>query len=521
MDFDPFSDFFDIDPLFSSRRRPTNAEIEEIIEYFIDDTLSIAEAEAAMERLARAQKRVLPRLLDLAASPDPPLHLTALTLLREMDLAQATKPLHQLLEDPNLDDEHKMSILHTLQALGGLSPDENPFVYLRDPEAMFRKSQEAILDSLQDPLQLETVLETIFEGNMPIQKNPEILSAMAYTQDRRVLPLLLCLLHAPDDAIVIGAIEALQVLQDPGTIPILEERARYDPSQEVRQTAQEAVAYLVAEAGSRPPSIFELPIAPPPLVQCLISTLDGSGGQIIVIMRQPPEAEDTYLFWDLMFNDHEGIKDCFGGQSYDPDEVEEMIAEGLAEVGIEMVEISLERARAEIERAYQTTLKADRRLPLSYMGWQSWLQGEDPEPIEAFPLPEVTVAEQADLLERCGELTDLDEFESWFFNPEELGGLERKFRQLAKQDGANDAIEALISQGIKAIVDDQRRRLLHERLQRQAWLLAQVYEDEEIPKLALVAADGLSDEAELPLEEHPLLREMMFDSFFNAAGWEI
>jgi hypothetical protein len=92
---------------------------------------------------------------------------------------------------------------------------------------------------------------------------------------------------------------------------------------------------------------------------------------------------------------------------------------------------------------------------------------------------------------------------------------------LAKQGGADDAIEALISQGIKAIVDDQRRRLLHERLQRQAWLLAQVYEDEEIPKLALAAADGLSDEAELPLEEHPLLREMMFDSFFNAAGWEI
>jgi HEAT repeat protein len=521
MSFDPFSDFFDIDPLFSSRRRPTDAEIEEIIERFIDDTLSIAEAEAAMERLARAQKRVLPRLLDMAASPDPRLHVTAMTLLREMDLTRATKPLHQLLEDPNLDDDHKMAILHTMQALGGLSPDENPFVYLRDPETMFRKSQDAILNSFQDPLQLETVLQTMLEGNMPVQKNPEILSAMAYTQDRRVLPLLLCLLHAPDDAIVIGAIEALQVLQDPGTIPILEERARYDPSQEVRQTAQEAAAYLIAEAGSRPPSIFELPIAPPPLARCIISTLDGSGGQIVVIVRQAPEAEGTYLFWDLMFNDHEGIKDCFGGQSYDADEVEEMIVDGLAEVGIELVEISLERARTEIERAYQTTLKAGRRLPLSYMGWQSWLQGEDPEPVAVFPLPEITPDEQANLLERCGELTDLDEFESWFFNPEELGGIERKFRQLAKQGGTDDAIEALISQGINAIVDDQRRRLLQARLQRQAWLLAQIYEDEEIPKLALAAADALSDKAGLPLEEHPLLREMMFESFFNAAGWGI
>lgn len=521
MDFDPFSDFFDVDPLFSSRRRPTEAEIEEIIEHFIDDTLSIAEAEAAMERLGRVQKRVVPRLLDMAASPDPRLHLTAMTLLSEMNLTQATQPLRQLLEDPDLDDDHKMSILHTLQALGGLSPDENPFVYLRDPDAMFRKSQDAILNSLQDPLQLETVLQTMLEGNMPVQKNPEILSAMAYNQDRRVLLLLLCLLHAPDDNVVIGAIEALQVLQDPGTVQILEERAEYDPSPEVRQAAQEAATYLTTEADSPPLSIFELPIAPPPLARCLISTLDGSGGQIVVIVRQAPEAEATYLFWDLMFNDREGIKDCFGGQSFDADEVEEMIADGLAEVGIEMIEISLERARAEVERAYQTTLKAGRRLPLSYMGWESWLQGEDPEPVEDFPLPEITAEEEADLLERCGELTELDEFESWFFNPEELGGLERKFRQLSKQGATDDAIEVLISQAINAIVDDQRRRLLQERLQRQAWLLAQVYEDEEIPKLALAAADSLSDDAELPLEEHPLLREMMFDSFFNTAGWGI
>jgi HEAT repeat protein len=114
MDFDPFADFFDVDPLFSSRRRPTEAEIEEIIEHFIDDTLSIAEAEAAMERLGRVQKRVVPRLLDMAASPDPHLHLTAMTLLSEMNLTQATQPLRQLLEDPDLDDDHKMSILHTL-----------------------------------------------------------------------------------------------------------------------------------------------------------------------------------------------------------------------------------------------------------------------------------------------------------------------------------------------------------------------------------------------------------------------
>lgn len=515
-------DFFEIDPLFSSDRRPTNAEIDEIIGYFVDETLSVIEAEAAIERLARAKKRVLPRLLDMAASPDPDLHQVASTLLREIGITAAIEPLRELLEDPDLDDEHKMSLLYALQALGGLSEEENPFLYLRDPETMFQKTQDAILDSFQNPLELEMVLQTIMTGSVPIQNNPDILPAMAGVHDQRLLPLLLCLLHAPDDEVVMGVIEALTVLQNPAAAPILEERARHDPSPAVRQAAQDAVDQLSSEtAEDRPTSIFDLPVAPPPLERCLISTIDGSGGQILVIIRDDPEDDYGYLFWDVMFNDYEGIKDCFGGRSLSSDEVEDMIAEGLADIGIETIEISLEQARQEIERAYQITLEANRRLPLSYMGWGSWLQGEEPESAVVFPLPKLTPGEQPALLERCHELADLDEFESWFFNPDELGELEGRFRQLIKRGRTDEAIEDLISEGIKTIVDDQRRRLLHERLQRQAWLLAQIYEEEEIPRLALAAAAGLADDAPSPLEEHPLLREMMFHSFYNASGWAV
>jgi hypothetical protein len=520
-DYFSSEDFFEIDPLFSSERRPTEAEIDEIIGRFLAETLSVVEAEAAIERLTRAKSRVLPRLLSMAASPDPELHQTAIVLLREMELTKAINPLRELLENPDLEDEHKMSILHALDALGGLPTGENPFQYLRDPETMFRKTQEATLNSFQDPLELETVLHTITAGNMPIQDNPNILPAMASIQDRRLFPLLLCLLHADDDDIVMGAIDALVILQDPDAAPILRERANYDPSPEVRAEAGEAADHLSQETtDSRPPSIFDLPLAPPPLVRCLISTIDGNGGQVLVIVRKHSHDEDKFLFWDVMFNDHEGIKDCFGGQTHDDDEVEAFIADGLAEIGIETLEISLEQARAEVERAYQVTLEAGRRLPLSYMGWQSWLQGEDPAPVEVFPLPIITPKEQVALFERCGELTDLDEFESWFFNPEDLHGLERKFRQLIHRSNADKAIETLISKAITTIVDDRYRQLLRERLQRQAWLLAQIYEGDEIPKLAIAAASGLSETSPSRLEDHPLLREMMYNSFFNAIGWE-
>ncbi len=110
--FDPdLFDFDYVDPLFSSPRRPTDAEIEEIIECFVNQDLSMAEAEAAYERLSKAKKRVMPRLLEMAASPDPKLYQTATVLLAEIGIDKAAEPLHQLLEDPALEDEHKMSIL--------------------------------------------------------------------------------------------------------------------------------------------------------------------------------------------------------------------------------------------------------------------------------------------------------------------------------------------------------------------------------------------------------------------------
>jgi HEAT repeat protein len=518
--FDPdLFDFDYVDPLFSSPRRPTEAEIEEIIECFVNQDLSMAEAEAAFERLSKAKKRVMPRLLEMAASPDPKLYQTATVLLAEVGIDKATEALHQLLEDPALEDEHKMSILHALQALGGIPEGEDPFVYLRNPEAMLRKSREAILSLIQHPLQLETVLQAILEGDMPGMATPEALTAMAQSQDRRVLPLFLCLLHAPEDDAIMAAIEALKVLGEPATIPILEERATYDPSPAVRQAAQEAATHLTSAAPAQPASIFELPVAPPPLVSCRLSTIDGNGGQVLFIIRRTPD--DTYEFLDLMFNDHQGIKDCFGGQAEDIDEVEDMIADGLGEMGIDLVDISIEMARAETERAYQTALKAGRRLPPSYMSWKPWLQGEDPEPVEIFPLPELSAREQADLLARSDELIALEEFDSWAFNPSELQDLERKFGRLANRKNADEALEKLISQGIRKVVDDHHRQLLRERLERQAWLLTQLYGDEDIPKLVLAAAAGLADGADLPPEEHPLLREMMMASLTNALDdWE-
>ncbi len=152
------------------------------------------------------------------------------------------------------------------------------------------------------------------------------------------------------------------------------------------------------------------------------------------------------------------------------------------------------------------------------MAWQTWLVGEDSRTVETFPLPELSAEELPRLLAKCDELFSLDEFSSWFFNSDELGQLKRKAWKALRGRGGN--LEQLISAGVQQLVTVPRCRLLRRRLERQAWLLAQLYEDEEVPKLALAAAAGLADESPGSLLQHPLLREMVFRSFVNSFDLE-
>jgi hypothetical protein len=506
-----------MDPLFFSTQRPTDAEIAEIVRHFVAGDLSNAEAEAAFERLGKAKKRVLPAVVTLCRSSDPELYQAGVLLAKEINLTWARGPLRELLEDPSLDDEHKMSLLTALEALGGLNPGENPLIYLRDPRAALDKSHEAFLDSLQDPFQLGVLLEREFDASNGCNLiDPIVLQGMASTQDRRLRPLLMCLVHAPEDSLALAAIEALRILGDNSVVATLEERAHYDSSPSVRKAARRAVADLSRDPSASPPSILHLPLAPPPVVRCLISTIDGNGGQVCLVVRQV--TGDGPVVLDIMFNDHEGISDCEVAEGETVEELEKSLVSGLEDIGIEMVDIGLPQARAELERAYQVTLRCHKRLPPNYLAWRSWLCGEDPRPVDSYPLPRLQPHERDGLLARSSELLYLDEFASWAFEPNSVGDMERKYRKLARRGSDGDALETLINQALEHSAHRSWCDLVESRLERQAWLLAQVYEEEDIPKMTLAAAAALSSDSSVRPTDHPLLREMMRRTLLGVAA---
>ena len=496
------------------KKEETSSLIARFKEGLISGKMNIEEGERIIERLRSLADNAVPRVVEMLASSNKDTRNVAVVLLRELDDPRAVEPLKRMLYKPDYSDEEKLKILQVLDVLGATVDKDTFRRVISDPDALLKRSLDRLLEVIEDPFQVEGLLE-IMEEEPPEMQEQYVRDMLAPLADRRLLLMLTTLLHSEHDAVVVAAVDAIERLREPAVIPLLEERAQYDHSRRVRHAAENAALRLRTRIGApdeKHPSQPWITPSPLPLAYCLLSTIDGSGGQVLFIAREQPDGDLQTV--DLMFNDHEGIKDCFS-VAVDEEELDEMVD---SFSGHEFVDISLERARAEVARAYQVTLDAHRRLPPAFMAWQSWLEGKDSRLIEEFPLPPLEPSRQTELLAECAELLTLDEFDYWFFNPDEVKSFVPRYYKLLRRgqaDRGQAPFEALLDKAIKAVVDNKCRRLLPERLRRQAWLLAQLYEEEEIPLRALAAAAALEENV---IVEHPLLRDMMDRSFLNAVG---
>lgn len=488
--------------------------VDRFIEGLLNDELRLGEGERIVEQLQESSALAVPYAAEKLTSPDDDTRGAVFVLLREIGDKRAARPLRRMLSQPEYGDREKLRVIQTLDALGAPVDRATFLRAISDPDTLIRGSLEEMLETIDDPDVVAGFLDMMTDSppEMLTLYLSEVLTPLA---DRRLLLLLTALLYDESDETILVAIDALERLKEPATIPLLEERAQYDSSPQVRHAAESAALRLLARVG--PPDDRELTwpwaVPPPfPLAYCMLCTMDGNGGQVLLVSRRQPDGK--LATFDLMFNDHEGIKDCFN-VVLDEIELEEMMD---TFSGVEFVDVRLERARDVLAAAYQTTLEAGRRFPPTLLAYRGWLKGEDNREVDESPLPSLDPARREELLSECADLLDLDEFDFWFFNPDEVADFMPRYRELMRERKAvrgKSAYEKLIDQAIESLVDEKYRGLLASRLRRQAWLLAQIYEDLDISLWALVAADALQDNVTVT---HPLLRELMDYSFDNA--WE-
>ncbi len=492
----------------ANRAELSEADLHDIFQQLMDETTRQDEARLSIEKLKMYRRQVIPRLVEMLRSPSKKERQMATLTLIELDDQAVIPALSKILHDNSANDAVKFAVISTLIGLGAdLSPDEM-LAQLRDPVQTMRQSMDEMLARMDREAERANFLANL--QNYPTEIMEGIIADIGASGHSHALYILNPLLHYSDEEIVLTVIAALDNLKNPAAIPALQELVNYDFAPDVISEARRVVGRLTMRASVQEDltgtetTEHELN----PLHGVWVSTIDGNGSQLAMVTREQP---NNYLqILNVMFNDYQGIKDCFGADLLEEEELDDIFDQAETS-GISMVKVSLAACQHFLHKARQINLEEGYLIPLEYEAWKSFLgTSQHKEIVEPAPIG-VDIDEQPELFEECARLLELRQFSSWFFDPliwldyEAARSALRRARGREKERRRAE----IIRRGLSDIIDYDFRRLLRERLRHQAWVLKRLYEDEKISKWAMAAAVGLDPRLGIPLHEHPLLRGMM------------
>ena len=327
--------------------------------------------------------------------------------------------------------------------------------------------------------------------------------------------LLRALLHDDDPAVQRLALRELTRMREPGSAGSVGRLARTTGEDELRAEAIAAGQRLrlqVVDAEVADEADEPLPF--PEVDRALLSMIDGSGGQVILVVRR--WSTGLLSFVDIFHQDDWGIKGVFGA-SRTQEENAEGVIEGLEEAGIDLVEVDLATVRGTVDRALGVNAATGHRVPPAFELWEPLLHDTyppaDDEPLAAAELDDAPSAGRRDLVAKGGELAAHPWFESWGFDvprtsaamahaPPPKGGrlTDRQYRPLIEQ-----------------LVDPPTCAAFRRRLRRQAWLFEQDGERRE-RDVSLATAADLAAAGPADLAKQPFLRGLIEQSVRHVVG---
>ena len=325
--------------------------------------------------------------------------------------------------------------------------------------------------------------------------------------------LLRALVHLPDSVLVRLAVSELVRLRDHAAVGALRRLIQTTRDADIRAEAEAAERRLRLQIVDRSrPTSEEEPVPWLPLDGVHLSAVDGAGAQVLLLLRRWEAG--TRLVADVLQTDTWGIKDAFGRYRSPAGELAELTVESFRAGGVDLVEIDLPSARGALAAAIATNAATGRPLPPAFELWEPFFHEAFPpasdEPTTVPELDDAPFASRADLVRRSAALLEHPFFQSWFFNPDEIGPA---LEELVLGRGAR-LREVQYGPVIGRLVDTPLREQLRRRLRRQAWLLDR-YGGQRERDLALATAASLDRATAAGLAKHPFLRGMVDASLDN------
>ncbi len=476
------------------------------------------------------------KVLHLLRTNDTSAHSAAVLILTELATGFDLRELEKFVADPTVSDMAKLSLAPALKELGSDIVDDRIIEYLNDPEAAMHQMQARLLELVgQSELGAESVLEDV--TSMPVERRLGFVNWLGQSGDARAVYLLIPLMEHQPAKVATAAIDALEQLGTAAaqqTIPALNYLIANSTNRQLKQQARTVLGRLTMQSA---PGVEDAAMTRAqqqlPLYQARVSFVDGTGSQMIMISWQRPDGLLKGV--NVLYQDQWGIKDCYGTDSMETERWSELVSD-VEEQGFINFQVSLEYCRALIAEARALNKRTRRKMPIAYSIWRPYLaegetSGEDAVAVSTMLQPYPFNPELAQLARRGDQIYQMPEFESWLFEPlvdilpyinrywliynvfdmlsvgtNQSGRGRRKGQKSQKLQQPN--LDALVSEALDALIDDDWRKLYEVRLRRQGALFQFAGRHNDAALVSAVAS-ALHPASGLSIHEQPFLQTMM------------
>jgi hypothetical protein len=471
------------------------------------------------------------KVLHLLRTNDRTAQTAAVQILSELATDFDLEELEDFVADPTVGDLAKLTLVPVLNELGSEMADEGIIDYLNDPEDAMLQMQMHLLDLMgQSELGVEAVLEDVL--TMPMDRRLGFINWLGSSQDPRATKLLLPLLENQSSKIVTATIDALEQLGPvaayqsiPALNYLLTNTSNRQLKQHARATLGRLTMYLTpgqevaaAEQSSQKQELLH---------EALVSFIDGSGTQMIMIAWR--RSDGLLKGVNVLYQDTWGIKDCYGTDEMEAESWSELV-ESMEDQGFGCYKVTLDYCRALIADAHAINKRTRHKLPVAYAIWRPLLEGNESlskndSTAKIMLEPVIFTSDLAPLEKHGHELFDLQEFETWTFEPFEsirpyvnsyieASGTVNSSRVRKRRGGLKAKQEMIVSDVLEKVVDEKWRLLYASRLRRQGALFQYIGREDDTLLVSAVSA-ALHPDSGLAPNEQSFLRAFMHRSLSN------
>ena len=258
-----------------------------------------------------------------------------------------------------------------------------------------------------------------------------------------------------------------------------------------------------------------------------ISGIDYVGDRLIFLSKSV--LRWGVLFFQITLSDQDGIKN-FSAFDLKRKEIKNFLKKISEDGVVQFIEITPEYGYFLIDEAYQINLQKGIPLPEQFNHWKveiDDLRGSVTEPIIYSCMSHDTIHEATlnAAPDQYHSLFEREEFKSWFLEPRLVWGYLEKLRVIDESPLVLDPLhveqrrEAIFSEAVQKIFDEDFRRIYQRRLEETAYMLFRTNKEEEA-KCALCAAWDLKPQG-IASEKHGFLQKLVHRSIlFYAEGTE-